>query len=479
MEFLQNTMHASGSSASVDPGDFHVDLDLRSICLAKIGVIDEGCRGTLKEEDKNVFESLSVEVFHSDDCKGEADATVISMSLGYDAEVAQKIRHPGNDVVGLELLHAIEKEVLTIVSIGNEGPIKESVVCCRPWTMIVGACTNGNILETIVEIAIKDENEGFMLLYTRLKGASLNVIDTQFLKLRESLYVRFLKSKYQNDNRNVFMSNFSSRGPSRLYEDNMSPDIVVVGSAVLVSHTTFVPLNMVEGWYRNCIIESGTSYACPLVAAYALIVYSCHPEWSPLEVKSALITTASSFAATCIPGSEFAYGAGSTNLELALSPGLVYNESYDSFEEYVEHRRTIFDLNLPTFVASFSYSHLSFEQIFKRELTNVGESAEEYTFSVQIFKNTLDPEVEIKAIPSCLKFEPGEKQKFELHVRVLPYSCPGSELSGMIIWESSTGGQTVRSLIHLYHLSKFDKLVWYKMDDDENEMDEGWVDDEE
>ena len=41
---------------------------------------------------------------------------VISMSLGYDAEIAQKIRHSGNDVVGLELLHAIEKEVLTIVS---------------------------------------------------------------------------------------------------------------------------------------------------------------------------------------------------------------------------------------------------------------------------------------------------------------------------------------------------------------------------
>lgn len=68
---------------------------------------------------------------------------------------------------------------------------------------------------------------------------------------------------------------------------------------------------------------------------------------------------ASSFAATCIPGGEFAYGAGSINLERALSPSLVYNESYDSFEEYVEHRRTIFDLNLPTFVASFSYSHLS------------------------------------------------------------------------------------------------------------------------
>ena len=94
---------------------------------------------------------------------------VISMSLGYDTEVAQKFRHPGNDVVGLELLHAIEKEVLTIVSIGNEGPIKGSAVCCRPWTMTVGACTNGNILETIVEIAIKYENEGFMLLYTRLK----------------------------------------------------------------------------------------------------------------------------------------------------------------------------------------------------------------------------------------------------------------------------------------------------------------------
>lgn len=602
MGFLQNNRCAS--VASVNPGDFRVDFDLDSIPLAKIGLIDGGCIGTLKEEDTNVFESLSVEVFHSSDCEREADATlgphgfscaslicgkrkpvnffdvcvdyiqgvapgaplhtyavgckgssscglidgsiinaidkaiedgvkVISMSIGYDAEVEHQIGHPKDDEVGMKLLYATEKKVLTVAAIGNEGPIKGSAISGRPWTMAVGACTNGQTLETIVEIAIKDGNESFKIL-DRLKGVSLNVIQTPFLKLSvdkdawrkegflqassegcllipaapchsstlvpcfsvrpevtvtkeqmdqlhtlymkhgESLFVRFLKSKYRIDDRNNFMSNFSSRGPSKLYEDNMCPDTVALGSAVLMSHPTFVPLKDVEGLYCNCIIDSGTSYACPLVAAYALIVYSCHPKWSPFAVKSALITTASSFAATCIPGSEFAYGAGSINLKSALKPGLVYDESWDSFKEYVDvdHSRTIFDLNLPTFSASFSYSHLSCEKIFKRELTNVGESPEEYTFRFQLFKNTLDPEVEIRAIPGSLKFKPGEKKKFDLYVRVLPYSCPGSELSGMIIWESTTGGQTVRSPIHLYHQSKIDKGVWYKTDDDENEMDE-------
>lgn len=101
------------------------------------------------------------------------------------------------------------------------------------------------------------------------------------------------------------------------------------------------------------------------------------------------------------------------------------------------------------------------EQIFKRELKNVSKRDVSYKCDVEIFDSSLDPDVKIEAIPDFLEFRPGEKQKFNLHVKLLPRPGPNSLVSAMIKWLPSTGGQPVCSPIHLYHHSAFDKFTWY------------------
>ncbi|KAL6544567.1 hypothetical protein OROMI_023429 [Orobanche minor] len=203
----------------------------------------------------------------------------------------------------------------------------------------------------------------------------------------EQLFVRILVSQYQNDERGVLVADFSSRDPSKVYQNNLT--------VVLLEHKTHPYLKKL---FKDHKIGSGSSYACPLVAAYALIA------------KSKFQKTASSFAARDIPSNEFEFGTGAIDLERALDPGLVYEESGLNFRSYVDGIIEIFNLNLPTFATSFPHSHRCCEQTFVRKLKNVGKGNGAYNFKVDYFKMSPSEKVMI----DFLEFQPYEEKKFIL-----------------------------------------------------------------
>ncbi|WOH02395.1 hypothetical protein DCAR_0521784 [Daucus carota subsp. sativus] len=286
----------------------------------------------------------------------------------------------------------------------------------------------------------------------------------------KEIFIRIRTSKIEKDSRGVLIPEFSSRGPSRIYKQHIIPELVAPGYAILIPYPSTIELNQILAQtsideketplLRDCNIVSGSSIACSQVAGAALILRSYRPHWTPLEVKSAIITTAKSFAAGNIPGNELVFGAGSINIKAALYPGLVYDESWTHFREYVDKKRSIYDLNLPTFAASFSYSPQSCKRIFRRELKNVGDHKMVYKCVVKYFSKLWDPDVEITAVPDCLEFERGEKQRFELIVNMVPR--PFTHISALLMWIPNDGGQSVCSPIHLYHQSEFDKSSWYE-----------------
>jgi len=81
------------------------------------------------------------------------------------------------------------------------------------------------------------------------------------------------------------IAGFSGYGPT--YDGRIKPEVVALG--VDNYHADAYSNNSYTGW------GSGTSYAAPLVAGAAAVVLSAHPDWTNMQLKEALISTADRF----------------------------------------------------------------------------------------------------------------------------------------------------------------------------------------
>jgi hypothetical protein len=178
------------------------------------------------------------------------------------------------------------------------------------------------------------------------------------------------------------IAGFSSRGPSLASADQLKPDISAPGVDVLAA---VAPPNH-SG--RNWDLESGTSMSSPHVAGLSLLIKQAHPDWTPDEIKSAMMTTAYDLIGTFDP---FAQGAGHVNPAKFLDPGLVYRSG--GFNAYFAFLcgtgqlvsagcagNTIApnELNLP----SMAIGGMPGIQTLHRKVTSVGSTSETYTASV-------------------------------------------------------------------------------------------------
>jgi hypothetical protein len=122
---------------------------------------------------------------------------------------------------------------------------------------------------------------------------------------------------------------FSSRGPALAGGgDLLKPDIMAPGVDVIAG---FSPAN--NG--RNYDFVSGTSMSSPHIAGLGALLIQLHPNWSPMMVKSALLTSASVTDNKGEPistdggavANALDYGSGQVNINAAANPGLVYNSN--------------------------------------------------------------------------------------------------------------------------------------------------------
>jgi hypothetical protein len=122
---------------------------------------------------------------------------------------------------------------------------------------------------------------------------------------------------------------FSSRGPALAGDgDLLKPDILAPGVDVIAG---FSPAN--NG--RDYDFLSGTSMSSPHIAGLAALLIQKHPRWSPMMIKSALLTTASVKDNKNAPitddsgevATAFDYGSGQVNVNGAANPGLVYDST--------------------------------------------------------------------------------------------------------------------------------------------------------
>ncbi|MEU3985573.1 S8 family serine peptidase [Streptomyces sp. NPDC026672] len=129
------------------------------------------------------------------------------------------------------------------------------------------------------------------------------------------------------------VAGFSSRGPSTVNRgDLLKPDLTAPGVSILAAVAP--PTN--DG--HSFAFESGTSMATPHVSGLAALYLGEHPTWSPMRVKSAMMTTATATETPDgKPGSDvFAQGAGEVDPAAMLKPGLVYDSGERDWLAYLE-----------------------------------------------------------------------------------------------------------------------------------------------
>ena len=114
---------------------------------------------------------------------------------------------------------------------------------------------------------------------------------------------------------NDVIANFSSRGPT--FDGRIKPEVCARGVS------TYCVRSNTENIYRNA---SGTSFSAPLAAGAAAVIMSANPEWTNMQVREAIMMTASQFNS---PDND--YGHGILNTWAAINYQFTASEKGETF----------------------------------------------------------------------------------------------------------------------------------------------------
>jgi subtilisin family serine protease len=244
-----------------------------------------------------------------------------------------------------------------------------------------------------------------------------------------------------------FTASFSSRGPSRAANgDILKPDLIAPGQDVLAGVAP--PGN--SG--RLFDVYSGTSMSSPHVAGLAALFKQKYPGWSPMAIKSALMTTGYDVldGGTPAPNTNpvliFRQGAGHVDPARAFNPGLVYNSGFGDWLSFLCGAQPgggctgvtpmdPSDLNQ----ASIAIGDLAGLQTVKRKVTNVssGPLTVNATVTGMVGFTT-------SVTPSTLTLARGQTKEFTVSF-VQTSAAPNAYTGGQLTWAG--GGFSVRSPI--------------------------------
>jgi len=222
-----------------------------------------------------------------------------------------------------------------------------------------------------------------------------------------------------------FIADFSSRGPLLAGDgDLLKPDVSAPGQDILAAVAP--PGNDGEDFAAY----SGTSMSSPHVAGLGALLTQLHPGWSPMMIKSALMTTGYDL----LPGADpFDQGAGHVDPNSAADPGLVYNSGWNDWLNFLFGDIDQSDLNVP----SIAIGILPGSQTVTRTVTNVGDANETYEFSHSMSG------VDVVANPSSFTIAPEQSVSFDL-----TFTSTGAPFNayatGFIYWTGDLG-HVVRS----------------------------------
>jgi len=189
-----------------------------------------------------------------------------------------------------------------------------------------------------------------------------------------------------------FTASFSSRGPLVAGGgDLLKPDVIAPGQDILAA------VSPITAAGRDFNLLSGPSMSSPHVAGLAALLKDLHPDWTPMMIKSALMTTGTDVldGPNTNPLVIFRQGAGHVRPNSAADPGLVFNSDFNDWLAFIcatqpqgldatcnplwnaGYSKDASNFN----VASIAIGDMAGVQTVTRKVTNVGSQSETYTAS--------------------------------------------------------------------------------------------------
>jgi subtilisin family serine protease len=191
-----------------------------------------------------------------------------------------------------------------------------------------------------------------------------------------------------------YTASFSSRGPLQAGAgDLLKPDLMAPGQDILAA------VSPASGGGLSFNLYSGTSMSAPHVAGVAALLKQLHPTWTPMMIKSALMTTA--YDVLDGPDTDssviFSQGAGHIRPNSATDPGLVFNSSWNDWLAFLCGTTTgvspasctaLVGMGFSTDPSNMNVASIAIGQLdltgtqtVTRKVTNVGSAAATYTAS--------------------------------------------------------------------------------------------------
>ena len=238
-----------------------------------------------------------------------------------------------------------------------------------------------------------------------------------------------------------FTASFSSRGPLLASADLLKPDLMAPGQDILAAVAP--PGN--SG--RSFDLYSGTSMSSPHVAGLAALLKDLHPTWTPMMIKSALMTSAYDVldGKNTSPTVIFRQGAGYVKPNSAADPGLVFNSTIVDWLGFLCGTQLdpsyCTSRNIPVIApsnfngASIAIGGLPGSQTVTRTVTNVGKTSATYTASFA------GAGISATVVPASFTLAPGAKQALQITI-TRTTAALNTYTGGQLTW--ADGKHTVR-----------------------------------
>ena len=131
------------------------------------------------------------------------------------------------------------------------------------------------------------------------------------------------------------MADFSSRGPNSTTADIMTPSVTAPGVSIYAAYNDQDFGNDVSTPAPgDFAFLQGTSMSAPHTSGAGAVLKSAHPTWTPDNIRSALMMTATTDVRKedgATPADVFDMGSGSIRVNLATNTGLIMDETFGNY----------------------------------------------------------------------------------------------------------------------------------------------------